>query len=294
MSQFGNWGRAGNQFFQYAFLTGYAKKYNLQLQLPQWVGSYLFGCIEPKVTRSLTLWRENSDGLQHPDPPKGDEIVNRDFRGYAQYHTSYYARNKKRIRSLFVPVPTIKKRLKTPLRTFKGNSGTLIGIHLRRGDYGQSIFPIIPTSWYLKWLEKNWQRFGNSTLFVATEDASLVADFCEYNPQTFETLGGTFSDEPLPNCTYLRRDLVTCNKRAMDWYPDFYLLSQCDVILGGSTTFSFFAAMLNPSLKEYWRATLTDAKFIRTDPWDSYPMLREQVRDYEHLDGISLEANPYW
>lgn len=294
MNQFGQWGRAGNQFFQYAFLTGYAQRHNTSLQIPRWVGTHLFGCSIPEVTTRLPRWLEPGSGLEHPTPPKGSELVGHDFHGYAQYHTSYYAEDKERIRNLFQPVGSVVVRMGPAMSHLHGLGETKIGIHLRRGDYGRNIFPIIPTSWYVAWLHRNWGRFENPVLFVATETTELVNDFSEFNPQTVETLGISLRDMPMADCTYLKRDLLYHDSRAMDWYPDFHLLSHCDVVLGPSSSFSFFAAMLNPSLQEYWRASLKTAWWQRTNPWDAYPMLREHVRDYPHLPGITAPDNPYF
>ena len=295
MSQFGNWGRAGNQFFEYAFLKTYAKKYGLELQLPQWVGNHLFGTTDLSISDSLPPFIEKGNGRNHSTQPVGDELIGKDFRGYAQYHTSYFSPEKKYIRSLFQPVQSIQERLASAVESLGGEVGTdTIGLHIRRGDYGQGIFPLVPINWYLEWLEKNFDRFHKPSLFIATEDPSVISEFAKYNPRTIETLELSLNKEPMLGCTYLKHDLETRDDRAMDWYPDFHLLSTCSVILGGSSTFSYFAAMLNPFLQEYWRATLTDATFVLTDPWDSYPSLREHVKDFPHLDGIKLTTNPYW
>jgi hypothetical protein len=294
MRQFGHWGRAGNQFFQYSFLTDYARQYNLELQLPPWVGNHLFGTNDLPITTNLPTYTEKGGGLHVHEQPLGDVLVNHDFQGYAQYHTSYYASDRDRIRSLFQPFPTVFERLKIP--AFRLTYGkTVVGIHLRRGDYGRGIFPIIPTSWYLKWLNEHWYSLKSpKRLFIATEDPSLVSEFAEYKPITTETLGIDLDNKPMANCVYLNHDLKTHDSRAMDWYPDFYLLSQCDIIVGPSSTFSFFAAMINPKLKEYWRARLAIAEFEKVDPWNDWPLLREHVRDYPHLDGITDPSNPYF
>ncbi len=295
MSQFGKWGRAGNQFFQYAFLKCYAKKYDLELQLPEWVGTHLFGNDDPPITETLPIFKEQGNGTRHPIPPVGDELVGKDFRGYAQYHTSRLASEKEYIRSLFLPDKMIyDERVIDAEVDLERGQATVIGLHIRRGDYGRGIFPLVPIAWYLEWLENHFQTFTNPKLFIATEDPSVVSAFAKYDPQTVDTLGLPLQSKPMQGCTYLDHDLKTKDTRAMDWYPDFHLLSTCSVVLGGSSTFSFFAAMLNPVLKEYWRATLTDAAFVRTDPWDAYPMLREHVKDFPHLDGIKLATNSYW
>ena len=295
MRGFGDWGRAGNQFFQYAFLTGYAQRHGVELRLPAWCGTHLFGCNEKAPTEKLPKWMEPGSGLLHPTPPKGKELVGHDFCGYAQYHTSYFTEDKDRIRKLFRPIEDVKNRLESAVSSLRSEERTVIGIHLRRGDYGRGIFPVIPASWYLGWLSANWKRYKNPLLFISTETLSLVEEFNQYRPLTVETLGIDLNNKPMADCTYLAQDLKSHDRRAMDWYPDFHLLCQCDVILGPSSTFSFVAAMLNPNLQEYWRANLALERFIPVDPWDAYPMLRETVQQFPHLEGIALRRNPpHW
>ncbi len=297
MKQFGKWqfGRSVNQFFQYAFLTGYAQQYDAELQLPPWVGAHLFETTTPTVTTLLPPWKEPGNGSRQPEPPRGSELVNHDFQGYAQYHTLYHTRNRERIRGLFQPVGSIIARVGPAVTKLRSQGKTIVGVHLRRGDYGRRIFPIIPVSWYLHWLRDNWKRFANPALFIATEDQLLVEEFAQYNPQTVEMLGLTLSKEPMADCTYLEEDLAVKDNRAMDWYPDFHLLTQCDIVMGPSSTFSFFAAMMNPSLQEYWRASLEVETFQRTDPWNAYPQLRQTPKHYGHLQECWLHRNPpYW
>ncbi len=295
MSQFGRHGRAGNQLFQYAFLSGYAQRYGAELQLPPWIGNDLFGLENPLISSTLPAWTEQGKGVNHSTPPVGDELIGKDFRGYAQYHTSYYAPDKERIRKLFQPVPRVTQRLAPSRQKLLHMRGTnAIGIHLRRGDYGQRIFPIIPTSWYLAWLKDNIHLYSSSVLFIASEDPSLIDDFAEYSVETAETLGVHLDDTVPALEGTLEYDIKTENTRAIDWYPDFYLLSQCDVILGPSSSFSFMAAMLGSCAVEYWRASLKAERFVAVNPWDAYSQLREHVRDYPHLEGISLKKNPYW
>jgi hypothetical protein len=141
---------------------------------------------------------------------------------------------------------------------------------------------------------QNRNRLRGYQLFIATEDRNLVKAFDAYKPQTSETLGVNLSRTPLIGYNYLARDRATHDPNQMDFYPDFYLLSKCEVILAPSSTFSFVAGMLSERLKEFWRSNLDLADFEQIDPWDDYPLLRQNVKDYLGLEGISLKQNPYW
>lgn len=295
MSQFGRWGRAGNQMFQYMFLKLYARKHDLDLQIPSWVGNTLFGSSDYPVTTTLPAWQEPGSGLEHPTPPNDKELVDHDFRGYAQYHTSYYAKHRIEICELLTPTKQVYNRLHEASCDLGRGTKTSVGIHIRRGDYGRNIFPLVPVDWYLRWLKCHKERLGSLRLFIATEDPSLVEAFAEYHPVTAQSLGIEPQKQPEQSGD-LPLDRETNNILAGDWYPDFYLLSECDIILGGSTTFSFLAAMLAPLLQEYWRASLAAETFVSIDPWNAFPMLREHCRDYAHLEGITCPpgTNRYW
>ena len=61
---------------------------------------------------------------------------------------------------------------------------TVIGLHLRRGDYGtfrrrsaRWAF-VAPTWWYIDWLEQNRHRFPESVLLIASDDLPAVQQFC--------------------------------------------------------------------------------------------------------------------
>ena len=295
MSQLGHWGRFGNQLLEVAFIHCYAQRYGLQFQVAPWVGQKLFGLIEPPVTVDLPTANETWAGVRGQSiPPEGDEFVGKDWRGYAQYHTSWFKPYQDYIRGLFRPVAVIQERMDPAVERLQEAGETRIGIHLRRGDYGQRNFPIIPVSWYLRWLKQHWGQFEKPVLFIATETPALVEEFDDYAPLTTERLGIDLSNEPLDNYSYLRHDRDAREPLQMDFYPDFHLLQHCEVLLIPSSTFSFFSGMLSTVLRELWRATLTAADFERIDPWDTEPLLREDVRDFPHLEGIELKENPYW
>lgn len=297
MSRFGRMGRFGNQLFQYLYLWSVARRHDAQLQMPPWVGNQLFGLENPPPVGGLIEFKERDYwGTEQIEPVEDSAILDRDFVGYAQYHTRHYAHDRDAIRRLFEPTTDVFGRL-AAARGMLLSGKHVTGVHLRRGDYGQSIFPIAPVEWYLEKLK----AIGAKRLFIATEDPSLLSEFKGYDVVTAESLGVDLSTVPMPGYNYLKHDLEKREPHQLDFYPDFYLLSQCDAIIGPNSTFSFAAAMLAPRLKQYWRASLTTASdgsvpgcFDLVDPWNAYPLLRERVTDFPHLPGIALASNPYW
>jgi hypothetical protein len=78
----------------------------------------------------------------------------------------------------------------------------------------------------------------------------------------------------------------------MDFFPDWYFLSLCDVLLAPNSTFSVTAAMMGCNY--FWRSSLPQQKFVQEDPWDMYPLTHNKAEDYRHVPGVCLDETPYW
>lgn len=309
MRKFGKLGRFGNQVFQYMFLADYAKRYDLEVQIPPWVGNQLFVKQFSPITTSLPVVKERDEtprerpGIFQEERSK---VGHRDFdyEGYAQYHTSYFAPNKDYLTSLFELRPEITERLAEPVAKLKSMSGShsVVGVHLRRGDYGRGMFYITPVAWYLEVLEFLWSNLPNPVLFVSTETPELVSQFARFNPQTTSTLGIDLQAKPMPNCTYLKYDLHKQDPHQLDWVPDWVLLRHCNKLLIPNSTFSFSAALLRlvtPCGSDYQsqlRPTHTPFKFSQINIWDAQPMSYDKVEDYPEAcaQGAKIDTNPYW
>ena len=62
MSTLGSNGRFGNQIFQYAFLNIYAKKYDLDIKTPSWIGHDLFGHHDSPIVQKFREVRDDNYG----------------------------------------------------------------------------------------------------------------------------------------------------------------------------------------------------------------------------------------
>ena len=296
MTRLGTHGRFANSIFQYAFLRVYAMQHNLAVQTSEWVGEQLFNLQPSPVTMALPAKAERraAGAFSQQLPPLGDEFVGKDFRGYAQYHTSYYRPYRDFLCDLFQPVESVRDRLAPAVARLDSLGRTRVGIHLRRGDYGQRIFYITPVQWYLDWLKENWSRLDDPVLYVASEDRELVNAFRDYDPQTAESLGVDLKSEPLAAYTYQDYDLQHRQAHLLDFFPDWYLLTWCEFLLIPNSTFSFTAAMLSPRLMSCHRSYLPTQRFRGIDPWDTTPLTYDLVEDYPEIEGVRTESNPYW
>jgi len=271
MSTLGKNGRFANQLFQYAFLKIYAKQHNLEVRTPPWIGQCLFGHKDPPILHKLPLVKETTNELTDAIVANAKETFkNVDFWGYFQYNTSYYAPHKDYFRSLFKPVPEIENKMSQLMNRLRSKGKTVVGLHLRRGDYGYGYFFVTPNEWYKRWLQDMWPTLEAPVLFIASDEPEkVVGDFAEYNPVTSKDLGVDYPQAP--------------------FYPDFYILSKCDVVAISNSSFSFAACMLNEQDKHFWRPSLSAEGLIRFDPWNSETILRSETVE-DRQPGIKCTA----
>jgi Glycosyl transferase family 11 len=302
MSGFGELGRFGNQVLQYAFLRIYAARHSIsQVQVPAWVGSGLFGLQDRPVQRALpavieyrgakansTFTTEFMDYIAasnqgHDVPSVGPSTldaavdsktcpVNVDLWGWFQWHTSSYAPFKRLIQDTFSPVPVLDRHLteifNRELRFRGGMRRTVVGLHLRLGDYknisASSFGYCAPTSWYLEWLAKIWPTLENPILFVASDDIDAVLrDFVAYSPMTADMIG---LDMP-----------QSMSALKAGFYPDWWGLTQCDRLAISNSTFSFTACMMNEQPQaQFFRAHYAD-RIVAFDPWNSDPIVHRDM-----------------
>ena len=257
MSKINLYGRFGNQIFQYAFLRIYAKQFGLNYEVPPWIGQDLFGLQDPPISQELPVIKEvEQKKLSKLFSEQDPRFVNVDFRGYFQFHTSAYAPYKEFFRSLLQPSDQIESQLEEGMEKLRSKGKTVVGLHLRRGDYvnhNNFIFYPPPTDWYKKWLQDHWKFLDHPVLFLASDDVeSVIGDFSEFKPITSKDLFENFPIAP--------------------YYPDHYVLSHCDILAISNSTFSFTASMLNEKGKLFLRPDIKYQMLLPYDPWSSSPL----------------------
>lgn len=298
LSQFGQW---GNSLMQYFFIRTYAKRHNLNYQVHPWPGQDFFGLKDKPVTVKLTQQIEQYKPTKYeacfgvPIEPKGNEYADHDWLGWGQFHTSYYAPYKADIQAWFSELAEPhRSRLVPAVEHLRSLGDTIVSLHIRRADAGRMIFFLTPVDWYLKWLVENWRQLNNPVLFIATEDLSVVPEFAKYRPVLVENLGITLNPKLYPNDMAYESDVKERLARRLDYFPDWYMLANSDILVASDSTFSITAAMLNPNLKEYHRARLSKRRFEVLDPWNCDVSPREHLKDFPGVPGTELKENPYY
>ncbi|MBD2730888.1 alpha-1,2-fucosyltransferase [Nostoc sp. FACHB-892] len=288
MSCLGQLGRFGNQLFQYAFLRICAEKSGSRVECPSWIGQTLFGHQDAPISQRLPpaiecldvgeslfdiipefipyleniadakSYRVGSEALEHG-------ITNVDIWGFFQFHTRLLAPYKEYFRSLFQPVSELKSPLEDGLNILRSKGKTIVGIHIRRGDYitePQVGFTLaFPAKWYCEWLDGIWNELDNPVLFLCSDDLdSILPEFKKFSPVIWRDL-----EVKLPESM---QDLN------IEFYIDFFILSNCEVVCISNSNFSFIACMLNERgrifVRPHWDFS---TKFTVFDPWKSEPLL---------------------
>jgi Glycosyl transferase family 11 len=286
MSSIGKLGRFGNQLFQYAFLRICAEKSGARIECPTWVGQTLFGHQDASISKRLPPAIESRgeevslfDVLPELIPyiekladakssRVGSEVLDKgladvDLWGFFQFHTRHFKSHQQYFRSLFQPVDELKLALDNGLTVLRAKGKTIVGIHIRRGDYltqQRAGFTLVfPTQWYCEWLEGIWSDLEDPVLLLCSDDLdSIIADFAKFSPVTTSDL----------------KIQLPAGMEELDFYSDFYMLTQCDVVCSSNSNFSFVACMLNQQARTFVRPHWDfSSRFTMFDPWDSDPVL---------------------
>ena len=142
VSCLGNFGRFGNQLFQYAVARKFAELHGARLETPAWIGQQLFHIDDPPISRPLP--RMPLDHL-----PWGRVDV--DLFGFFQFQEAVDQLSVGELRRWFAFRPEWTSLFERPRPYY-------IAANLRRGDYRdyQHIFAIVTKQSYLNACE----RFG--------------------------------------------------------------------------------------------------------------------------------------
>ncbi|MFE1602204.1 glycosyltransferase [Methylobacterium sp. ID0610] len=237
-------GRFGNQILQYGFPRLYAERHGLVLETPSWLGQHLFDRDDPPL--GTTLPRRAGDAAALAADRDG-AYAGQDVAGYFCGDPGGWAGERDRFRALFAPGRNLRPLAEAIGRRLSG--GTLVAIHLRRGDYGWGRFWIAPEAWYRRWLDALWPALDRPVLYIATDAPGLAQQaFAAYRPLT-------------------ARDLPAGPAGAA-FFPDFHALCLADRLATSNSTFSGTAALLNRRAA-CWRPDRNLGGLVAYDPWHS-------------------------
>lgn len=252
--QLGRHGRFGNQLFQYAAVFLYCRRFGYRMAMPDWLGTRLFENVRPwrrtdallaaflptrqledmqswnrwgRIKYILGIWKHLPETCRieelHAHPR--DNI---DMRGYLQdrFSLDLLRRHKREVLSHLAFRPDLDARL----RQATCAHGAWTAVHVRRGDMVQ-LGGAIPVEQYAGVL-RDVHRDG--PLYVASDDPKVVEGFAAWRPMVIS-----------PESVGVDAVLL-----------DFWMLARAAVVIGGGSTFSWWAAYLG-NANQYYSLPLT-------------------------------------
>lgn len=210
-SQLGNFGRFGNQIFQYVFARAYAEKYDAILELPTWIGEKIFKDVS-HTPISCRLPRIPIDHI-----PWGR--VNIDLFGYFQTKECFDILSEKKIRKWLVFQDQFNDYLK--------QSNEIIA-HQRMGDYvtlWPDIFCVITK-----------KSFLNSCIKFRICKQNLIY-LSEENPTNNKML----NDIAYSKISNSRYGSGIYEDKGISFLPDFFRMINSKILFRSNSSFSFWA-----------------------------------------------------
>ena len=273
MSTLGTNGRFGNQLFQYLYLWSVAQAQNALIHIPHWIGKDLFGLKDTTPCAIFPSVKERHLGEESVEDGNirihGETLLRKipsftsmDLWGYFQLHTSNYVARRESIQDLFTPAPEFRSILDGILEKLRSGNKKIIAIHLRRGDYGFSIFYRAPCTWYEKWIEEEGLSPNDYRIYICSEDPKdYQSRFKNFEVMSYDSLG------------------LAANVSAV---VDFYIMARADMLAISNSSLSFFAAMLNGKANHFVRPDINCNKLVTFDPWNSDVLQRQNISALEH------------
>lgn len=282
MSRLGKMGRWGNQLLQYCFLEAYRRDHGFPMRCDfeynAWAGQHLLNVPSHPITTFLTPCQEKYGPDEQPVAFDGPQLVNHDAVGWFQVHTSWWTPERRKVWGRLAPSPEQGERVYNAVETLLAQGNTIIGVQIRRGDYSGK-YPwdhVTPVEWYVSWLQEHWESYDAPVLFLASEDRAVLSAFDLYQPYTVESLGiKLYGDKPYTYYNYLDEDKLSKTPHLVDWFPEWLMLTYCDVLLAANSTFSFSAALASHRVRSLWRPDVSAGQFREEDKWDCWPLRKD-------------------
>jgi len=218
-SRLGNYGRLGNQLFQIASTTGQALLHEEDVTFPPWKYSECFDYPFPSypVTGSVKTYEEPCYAYR-PVPSYSPNVTN--LFGYFQ-SWKYFKHCEQSIRRMFTPTARLLGEVAQLYPQILKEEDTC-SIHVRRGDY--------LTTCRGCFTELN--PYGYYSAAMREVDTGSTKFYL-------------FSDEPVWCQMHFRHPRMTIVRTSQDIY-DFTLMSLCKNNIIANSSFSWWAAWLNP------------------------------------------------
>ena len=261
-TKFGNYGRFGNQLFQYAYLRSQAKRLSTKFYCPPWRGDEVFmlSDAEEKCPPFTPKHMYHEDPYKHGFQESATQM--RDDTDVAGFFQSPLFFKKEDVLRWFSFNESLFASVRAKYGNINLNKAT--AIHLRLGDYCN------PSSLMFYTIRPEYVKRALS-LIKEGGPILVISD----SPETAKKYLGHMPEGTI---------FVEGNKD----YEDFYLLAHAKNIICSASSFSWWAAYLNkhPNKKvfmpQYWFLPMSRVKneTIFLDVWTRLPAHRPLLDNY--------------
>ncbi len=243
-------GRFAHNALEYVLVRLYAEKYGYVLETPDWVGGYYFDLDDPQPSGPLRpllfprrIVNDLVAGTRAREPISDCDVLSPLF--LFEHKEAY----RERVQSWLKPRKAWAPFIEPAVERLRARGGTIVAIHIRRGDFVHFNYPITPTGWYVEWLRSLWPTLDRPVLYVASDDLDGVrADFAEFSPVVCADVA-----PPWPGLEFLQ---------------DFHVLSCADVVgISASSGYSLLAARLNTTARLFVEPDMAARRVRPFAPW---------------------------
>ena len=220
----GNYGRLGNQMFQYALLKSVSDRTGYDMVIP--AGNYdllkmNIECVKmpkDKLSMNVTRCRSFNERFFHFDPAVFNIKNNTNFHGYFQSY-KYFEQIKNELHKEYTPNNNIHDICRSYVEDIRKDCDGLVGVHVRRCDYMRlpDYHPFPGRRYYEKCMAYFRAR-GNYKFLICSDDL----EWCKRN---------------------INGDDVFYPK-VSNMYFDFMIFRLCDHNIIANSSFSWWAAWL--------------------------------------------------
>ncbi|GAA4255530.1 tetratricopeptide repeat protein [Azospirillum formosense] len=243
-------GRFAHTVLEYILVRLYAETHGFVLETPDWVGGAFFelndppqsGPLPPLLFARRTL-NELVSGATVRAPIADRDILSPLF--LFEHRREY----RQRVQSWLRPRRVWEPQLVPAIERLRAAGNTVVALHIRRGDFVTSNYPITETAWYVDWLRDWWPRLDRPVLYVASDDVAAIRHaFAEFHPLT-------------------RADVVE-EWAGLDFLQDFHVLMNADVVgTSAASGFSALAARLNTRARLFVEPDVAARRIRPFEPW---------------------------
>ncbi|APJ03925.1 hypothetical protein [Silvanigrella aquatica] len=288
-----NFGRFGNQIFQYLFLKVYALKHGYEVRTRPWDGNFFYNLTDAKANLHLppvsdmewSVCDYNENLTKSYTDLNISPFNSHDIRGYFLFHNSHHKEHKEYIRTLFQVKPEIQNDFNKALIAMRSHGKKILAIHMRRDDGVQT-----PLNLYVDFVKNNYEKLGNPVIYLASDGLNQVMNKLDIHFPDFRNKYKVYTENDFLNL--LNPEYLKGKDSGHAYFFDFYILTKADFLATSVSTFSNAAALLNDTAEKNQNETgipafyrpytlphsYVDGKWnfvansmIQFNPWNIYP-----------------------